>query len=189
MSIELNLQSSILPADAVEVGRITSAWGVQGWFKVLTHSTDPQAVLASSQWYLQPSEKGSRIFSGTALLRIRQSKLHSGVVVASADGIGDRDKAELLRGARIFVPRSAFPQAQADEYYWVDLIGLPVVNREGVDLGQVIDLLTTGPQAVLVISFEHEGKPQERMIPFVSAYVENVDLEGRRITVDWQADF
>ena len=114
MSIELNLQSSILPADAVEVGRITSAWGVQGWFKVLTHSTDPQAVLASSQWYLQPSEKGSRIFSGTALLRIRQSKLHSGVVVASADGIGDRDKAELLRGARIFVPRSAFPQAQAD---------------------------------------------------------------------------
>ncbi len=189
MSIELHLQPSSLPADAVEVGRITSAWGVQGWFKVLTHSSDPQAVLGSRQWYLQPSEKGARTFSGTALLPIRQSKLHSGVVVASAEGIGDRDKAELLRGARIFVPRSAFPKAQADEYYWVDLIGLDVVNREGVDLGQVSDLLTTGPQTVLVIAFEHQGKPQERMIPFVSAHVDTVDLSARRITVDWQEDF
>ena len=189
MPSELNLEPTTLPADAVEVGRITSAWGVQGWFKVLTHSADPQAVLASRQWYLQPSEKGARTFGGTALLSIRQSKLHSGVVVASADAIGDRDRAELLRGARIFVPRSAFPAAQADEYYWVDLIGLDVVNREGVALGQVSDLLTTGPQTVLVIAFEQDGKPQERMIPFVSAHVDTVDLPGRRITVDWQADF
>ena len=117
MSIELNLPPATLPVDAVEVGRITSAWGVQGWFKVLTHSTDPQAVLASRQWYLQPSDKGVRTFSGTALLPIRQSKLHSGAVVALADGIGDRDRAELLRGARIFVLCSAFPAAQTDEYY------------------------------------------------------------------------
>ena len=189
MSTELHLQPATLPADAVEVGSITRAWGVQGWFKVLAHSTDPQAVLTSRQWYLQPSEKGARTFSGTALLPIRQSKLHSGVVVALADGIGDRDSVELLRGARIFVPRSAFPTAQTEEYYWVDLIGLDVVNREGVALGQVSDLLTTGPQTVLVIAFEEAGKPQERMIPFVSAHVDTVDLPARRITVDWQADF
>ena len=189
MPTELNLQTATLPADAVEVGRITSAWGVQGWFKVLAHSADPQAVLASRQWYLQTSEKGARTFSGTALLPIRQTRLHSGVVVASATGIDDRDGAELLRGARIFVPRSAFPEAQVDEYYWVDLIGLDVVNREGVALGEVSDLLTTGPQTVLVLTFEHEGKPQERMIPFVSAYIDTVDLPGRRIMVDWQADF
>ena len=189
MPSELNLPTVDLPADAVEVGRITSAWGVQGWFKVLTHSTDPQAVLASRQWFLQPSEKGARTFSGTALLPVRQAKLHSGTVVALADGIGDRDSAELLRGARIFVPRSAFPAASTDEYYWVDLIGLQVVNREGVALGQVSDLLTTGPQTVLVIVFEDAGKPQERMVPFVSAHVDAVDLPGRRITVDWQADF
>ena len=56
-------------------------------------------------------------------------------------------------------------------------------------LGQVSDLLTTGPQTVLVIAFEQDGKPQERMIPFVSAHVDAVDLPGRCITVDWQADF
>ena len=97
---------------------------------------------------------------------------------------------ELLKGARIFVPRSSFPSAGKDEYYWVDLLGLDVVNREGVNLGKVKELLSTGPQTVLVLAYEDEpGKPLERMIPFVSAYVDGVDKEARRIAVDWQADY
>ena len=124
-----------------------------------------------------------------ALLRVREAKDHSDSVVARADGVEDRTAAEALKGARVFVPRSSFPTASEDEYYWVDLMGLDVVNREGVALGRVKDLLSTGPQTVLVIAFEEAGKPQERMIPFVSAYVDQVDLQARRITVDWQPDY
>ena len=149
MTHALNLEPADLPPDAIEVGRIADAWGVKGWFKVLSHNADPQALLAARNWFLQPSE----------------------------------------RGARIFVPRSDFPQTQADEYYWVDLIGLDVVNREGVALGQVRELLSTGPQTVLVIAYEQDGKPHERMVPFVSAYVDKVELPERRITVDWQPDY
>jgi isocitrate lyase len=58
-----------------------------------------------------------------------------------------------LRGARIFLPRSSFPAASADEYYWVDLIGLNVVNREGVALGCVRDLMATGPHSVLCVEY------------------------------------
>jgi 16S rRNA processing protein RimM len=104
----------------------------------------------------------------------------------------DRNAAESLRGARIFVPRSSFPAAADGEYYWVDLLGLQVVNREGLDLGQVRDLMSTGPQTVLVIEAAPEaegGKSIERMIPFVSAFVDGVDLPGKRITVDWQPDY
>ncbi len=189
MTTELNLEPADLPADAVEVGRITDPWGVKGWFKVLSHNTDPQALLAARSWYLQPSERGARTFSGTAQLTIRQARPHSDSIVAWAQGIDDRNAAELLRGARIFVPRSDFPQPQADEYYWVDLIGLDVVNREGVALGQVRELLSTGPQTVLVLAAEQEGKPIERMIPFVSAFIDKVELPERCITVDWQPDY
>ena len=87
------------------------------------------------------------------------------------------------------MPRSSFPTAGLDEYYWVDLIGLDVVNREGLALGQVSELLSTGPQTVLVISYDEAGKTLERMIPFVAVYVDAVDLPGKRITVDWQADY
>ena len=189
MTTAFPLAATELPSDAIEVGRIGDAWGVKGWFKVLPHSAQPQALFAARRWYLQPSEKGARTFSGTAMLDIRQVREHSDSVVAHAQNVADRNAAELLRGARIFLSRTDFPAAQDGEYYWVDLIGLAVVNREGLALGEVRELMSTGPQTVLVLAYEQDGKAQERMIPFVSAFVDKVDLAEKRITVDWQPDY
>jgi len=189
MTTTLSLAPAELPADAVEVGRVADAWGIKGWFKVLSHSSSPQAMFSAKTWFLQPSERGPRAFAGTVLLPIRQVKDHSDTVVAWAEGIDDRSAAEALRGARIFIPRSSFPATTEDEYYWVDLIGLAVVNREGVTLGEVRELMSTGPQTVLVLGYEEGGKPKERMIPFLSAFVDTVDRPARRITVDWQPDY
>ncbi|MBC7469043.1 MAG: ribosome maturation factor RimM [Ramlibacter sp.] len=188
-ALPAGLEPAELPADAIEVGRIADAWGIKGWFKVLSHSADPEALFSSKRWYLQPAEKGLKTFSGTLLLKIREAKDHSGTVVATAQEVDDRNAAEALRGARVFVPRSSFPTAGTDEYYWVDLIGLAVVNREGVALGTVKELLSTGLQTVLLLQYQAEDKPLERMIPFVSAYVDAVELPARRITVDWQPDY
>jgi 16S rRNA processing protein RimM len=183
------LEAAELPADAIEVGRIADAWGIKGWFKVLSHSADPQALFSSKRWFILPSEKGAKTFSGVLKLAIREAKTHSDTVVATAQDVDDRTAAEALKGARIFVSRASFPTAEKDEYYWVDLIGLAVVNREGMVLGEVRELLSTGAQTVLVMDFLQDGKPQERLIPFVAAYVDDVDLPKRVITVDWQADY
>ncbi len=188
------LEAAALPADAIEVGRIADAWGIKGWFKVFPYSADPEALFSSKRWYLLPAEKGAKTFSGTHVLRVREAKEHSGTVVANAQDVDDRNAAEALRGARIFVARSSFPTAAKDEYYWIDLIGLDVVNREGLALGRVTELLTAGPQTVLVLSYEQAdaagaSKPAERLIPFVSAFVDDVSLAERRITVDWQPDY
>ncbi len=183
------LDSAELPADAIEVGRIADAWGIKGWFKVLSHSADPQALFSSKRWFIQPSERGAKTFSGTLKLAIKEAKAHSDTVVATAQGIDDRTAAESLRGARIFVSRASFPTADKDEFYWVDLIGLTVMNREGIHLGEVKELLSTGPQTVLVMDYVLDGKPHERMIPFVSAFVDDVDLAKRQMTVDWQPDY
>lgn len=183
------LEPAELPADAVEVGRIADAWGIKGWFKVLPHSASPEALFSSKRWYLLPPDRGPKAFAGPMLLRVREAKEHSDTVVATAQDVDDRSAAEALKGARVFVARSSFPTPGEDEYYWVDLLGLQVVNREGLVLGQVSDLLSTGPQTVLVIACEEGGKPAERMIPFVSAYVDTVDIAGKRIIVDWQPDY
>ena len=180
------LEAAELPADAIEVGRIADAWGIKGWFKVLPHSAEPEALFSSKRWLLQPpGAAGNRAFK----LAIREAKEHSDVIVAWSEDVPDRNAAEALRGARVFVPRSSFPTAGDDEYYWVDLIGLAVVNREGVALGAVRELLASGPQTTLVLDATEDGKPVERMVPFVSAFVDKVDLAGRLITVDWQPDY
>jgi len=198
------LEFADMPADAIEVGRIADAWGIKGWFKVLPHSASPEALFSSKRWYLLPSDRqagGNKSPSQKAvatsvakpvILKIKEAKDHADTVVACSLDVVDRNQAEALKGARIFVPRSSFPTAGTDEYYWVDLLGLDVFNREGVALGQVKDLMSTGPQTVLVLTqvSEDADKPAlERMIPFVAAFVDNVDLPARKITVDWQLDY
>ena len=200
MATELSpgLKQAALPEDAIEVGRILDAWGVKGWVKVLPHSAEPEALFAAKDWFLQAPEArfrpGFSAFSGTVSISLQECKVHSDTVVAKIAGLEDRSAAEALRGARIFLPRSSFPSASKDEYYWVDLIGLEVINREGLSLGTVRDLMTTGPQAVLCVEYQNVAKDgtssaAERMIPFVAAYVDAVDVPGKRITVDWQPDY
>ena len=183
------LPATDLPSDAIEVGRIADAWGVKGWFKVIAFSADPQALMAAPQWFLQPAEKGAKTFAGTVTLPVKQIRWHGDGLVATSPEVASRNQAEALRGARIFVAREHFPQAEDGEYYWVDLLGLQVRNREGLALGVVKDLLATGPQTVLVLEQEVAGKPVERMIPFVDAYIDSVDLPGKTIVADWQPDY
>ena len=184
------------PEDAVEVGRIVDAWGVKGWIKVQPFASDPQALFSTKRWYLQPPEgpvvkrpvaaKAAAPFP--SLLKIVQAKDHGGVVVAQVQEVEDRSGAEALRGGRIFVSRASFPTADADEYYWVDLIGMAVVNRQGEGLGTVVGLIDTGPHSVLRIQPE-DPKAEERLVPFVSAYVDDVKTAEKRITVDWGLDY
>jgi 16S rRNA processing protein RimM len=173
-----------LPSDAVEVGRIVGAWGVKGQFKVQAFATDPQALFSSKRWHLKPPD-GPAATALPPLLKITQAREHGGVVVAAAQEVPDRNGAEALKGARVFIARSSFPSAGEDEYYWVDLIDCTVVNRDGVALGRVADLLDTGVHSVLRVVQGDE----ERLIPFVAAYVDKVELDVRRIDVDWGLDY
>ncbi|WP_119153066.1 ribosome maturation factor RimM [Caldimonas tepidiphila] len=182
------------PEDAVEVGRVLDAWGVKGWIKVQSYSSDPQALFSSRRWFLQPAENRPPVPGAPfpAQIRITAVREHGDGIVASAREIPDRNAAEALRGARIFVSRASFPAAAEDEYYWVDLIGLTVVNREGETLGTVAEMLDTGAHSVLRVLGEpaEAGKPPvERLIPFVGAYIDQVSLPERRITVDWGLDY
>ncbi|HEV7914098.1 MAG TPA: ribosome maturation factor RimM [Albitalea sp.] len=183
----------------MEVGRILDAWGVKGWVKVQAFAADPQALFSSRRWFLKPPEgQGPRRVAPAASalppwLKVAQVKHHGDGVVAQLHDVDDRASAEALRGARLFVSRASFPTADADEYYWVDLIGLTVVNLQGETLGTVTGLLDTGPHSVLRIAPEEAAdtadEAAERLVPFVAAYVTGVSLADRRITVDWGLDY
>ena len=183
------------PEDAIEVGRVVDAWGVKGWIKIQPFASDPQALFSSRRWFVKPPEAKDIKQFGTqpaasfpALLKVNEAKEHGDVVVAQVQEVGDRNAAEALRGARIFVGRSSFPTASADEYYWVDLIGMSVANRQGDALGSVIGLIDTGPHSVLRIQ-PSDPKAEERLVPFVAAYVDDVNIAEKRITVDWGLDY
>ena len=187
----------VLPPDAVEVARILGAWGIKGGIKVKPFAADPQALFATKRWYLQPPEADGSLARPPGaqaaaplppLLRVLQAKEHGDGVVATAYDLDDRNAAEALKGARIFVSRASFPTPSEGEFYWIDLIGLDVFNRQPAALGRVVGLLETGPHCVLRVQ-PADAAAAELLIPFVDAYVDVVDLPGRRITVDWEADY
>jgi len=176
------------PADAVEVGRVLDAWGVKGGLKIQPFAKDPQALFSSRRWYLEAP--ATLPGGGRRLLRVASAREQGDVVVAQVREIDDRDAAEALRHWRVFVSRASFPTADEGEYYWVDLLGLAVVNRAGVQLGKVADLIDTGPHSVLRVEADGEGPaPIERLIPFVASYIDEVSLERRLIQVDWDAQW
>ena len=181
-----------LPADAVEVGRVLGAWGIKGGIKVKPFAADPQALFASKRWFIQPPElprpPGVKPAAPLpTLLRVVTAKEQGDGVVATAQELPDRTAAEAMKGARVFVSRASFPTPDDDEFYWVDLIGLAVVNRAGLTLGDVAGLIETGPHCVLRVQPTAAEAP-EVLIPFVGVYIDKVELAVRRITVDWDLD-
>lgn len=191
----LTAEALTWPDDAIEVGTIIDAWGVKGWFKVKAYSSDPQALFSSRRWLLKsPEVPGPRALARATplppLLKIVAAKDHGDLVVAQAQDVIDRPGAEALRGARVFISRGSFPTAGPDEYYWVDLVGLAVINRHGEPLGEVVGLIDTGPHSVLrVAPAGATDEASQRLIPFVAAFIDAVDLSERRITVDWGLDY
>jgi 16S rRNA processing protein RimM len=103
-----------------------------------------------------------------------------GVLLARVKGIGDRDAAERLKGARLYVPRAALPLPDEDEYYHADLIGLPAELGDGTPLGKVRAVHDYGAGDSLEIERE-TGAPL--IVPFTRAAVPVVDLAHRRIVV------
>jgi len=163
------------PVDAVEVARVIGAWGVKGWIKLQPFAADPKALFSSRRWHLRAPAHAATAAALPALLHVTQAKIHGDAVVAAARELTERDAAHALRGASVFVARSSFPTAGDDEYYWVDLID-------------------TGPHSVLCVRRPDAGPDvpdtqAERLIPFVAAYVDAVDMVARRIQVDWALDY
>jgi len=162
------------------MGRIAAPFGVRGWVRVTPWSEDPATLLAHRVWWLRDRE-------GAAWreAEVVEAKAQGPGLVALIRGVETRDAAATLRGLEVGVPRAALAPAQAGEIYWSDLIGLEVVNRTGVALGSVDDVSGNGAHPVLHV----RSGEAVRLIPFVPAYVDRVDVDSRRIDVDWQPDY
>ena len=160
----------VWPDDAVEVGRIVDAWGIKGWFKVQPYAADPQALLRQQALVPEAARQRSRRASRFAGMcpRCCESCRRRSTATASwrrRRRSSDRNAAEALHGARIFVARRSFPSADTDEYYWVDLIGLAVVNRQGEALGSVVGLLDTGAHSVLRVAPDADAQGKTAQEP------------------------
>ena len=165
---------AMIGCEPIVVGRIAAPYGIKGWVRIASFTSPPENLLHYAPWLIRSAD-------GWQQLNVDQSRAHGKNFVAHVAGCDDRSDAERLAGGEIAVPSSVLPSTEADEYYWKDLVGLEVVNREGHRIGPVVGLIETGANDVLVV----QGAEREHLIPFRREVVAQVVLKEGLIEVDW----
>lgn len=166
----------------VVMGRIVAPYGVLGWLKVLPDTEAIDGLFDYPTWWIGKDDQWRE-------MQVQDAKIHNDVLVVKLKGVDDRDAAFACKGKQVAVPRASLPEPDENEYYWSDLIGLTVKNRQGDDFGQIVDVLETGANDVLVVNTGKERGNVERLLPFVDQVVLEVDLNAKSMLVDWDADF
>ena len=160
------------------VGRIVGLYGVRGWVKIRSYTQPAENILSYGPWTIGAPGRWREA-------QVQVGRVHGKGIVAQLAGSEDRDAARGLIGADIAVHRGQLPPAEADSYYWTDLVGLQVLDPSGRSLGTVDYVMATGANDVLVIKGD-----RERLIPFIREQViKEVDLDRGRLIADWDADF
>ena len=173
----------------VPVGTVGRAHGVRGWVRVRSDMDPPEDLLRHDTWLLERAGRWKPA-------AVRSARAHAGAFVARLDGVEDRDTAAALAGARLGLPRDALPVLDDGQYYWVDLIGLEVLDEAGEPLGVVREMIETGANDVMVVrpdltapsggASSGSNPGPDRVIPFLTGdVVREVDLDAGRIRVSW----
>lgn len=183
-------KSRVTKPDTVELGKIVGVWGVKGWLKVFSYTRDRKDIGQYDQWLLVPQRIESPLSaSDWRSVKVENCRAQGQHIVAQLEGVDDRDQAHAMIGQKIFIERSQLPALPAGEYYWMQLIGLSVETAQGEQLGVVTSMLETGANDVFVVTDSPENENQERLIPHIDEVVVNVDLESKKLIVDWDKDF
>ncbi|MEM7401586.1 MAG: ribosome maturation factor RimM [Pseudomonadota bacterium] len=163
------------------VGHIQGVFGIKGWLKIFSHCRPKEQILDYLSWELR-APKGADTYE------LQDGKPHGGGIIVKLKHIDDRTHAETLKGAEIWVAKSSLSDLSDDEYYWFELEGLQVNNLQGELLGQVVKLMETGANDVLVV--KDVNAKQEILVPFIKEQViKQVDIRNKTITVDWLKEY
>ncbi len=176
------------------MGRVVAPYGVYGWVKIKPDTEELDGLFGYETWWLGKENQWREVDVETA-------KVHTDVLIVKLAGVDDRDAALALKGQQVAVPRAVLPDLSSeDEYYWSDLIGLQVINTQGVKFGLIVDVFETGANDVIVVQAQQDiapaelkmtkkAKPEEKLLPFIADVVLKVDLQNKSMLVDWDADF
>ena len=195
----------------VVLGRIRTVFGVKGWLKVQSFTNDPDILFSGDNWLLSSEplsgSSSTRASAGKAnVVEVDEWKVSGSDLLVHFKGLDNREEAARYRQQFIHLPGDKLPELAEDEIYWHQLEGMDVYNLADANseaanacdysgaklIGKIDHLLETGANDVIVVSpvIDEQSSSTEKveklMVPYVLDYsVIDVDVENRRVLVDW----
>jgi 16S rRNA processing protein RimM len=156
------------------IGKIGAPYGVKGWVKITSFTETITDILDFKPWLLQEGQSWKPV-------EMTDGRAHGKGIVVKFVNVDTPEKARLLTGKEIAIPRSQLPTLKKHEYYWSDLEGLTVINQRGEVLGKIIYLMATGSNDVLVVKGD-----KEHAIPYLlDDTITSIDLKVKVMHVNW----
>ena len=165
--------------EKVLLGHVSGLFGVKGWVKVFSYTRPRPQIVTYKCWYLGDSKENKFL--------LEDGRSHKDGVIAKLEGINDRDSAISLVDNKIWVSESELKPLTDNEFYWYQLIGLEVFDTHQKYLGAVNRLMETGANDVLIVRDKDNA---EHLIPYIQdQVVRSIDLENKRLIVDWDTEY
>ena len=159
------------------VGKINGFFGLQGWVKVFSYTNPRSNILNYSPWSI-------KVDGNFQSIDITSGREQSKTIVAHIKGVDNREDSQKFIGQDIYINKEQLPELTQGEYYWHELIGFDVINKDEERLGTVDYFVETGANDVLVV----KGK-KEYWIPYIEPFLVSIDSKNNKILVDWDKDF
>lgn len=160
------------------VGRFGRPHGVKGFITVHSFTEPRENILKYPKWRAKINNQWQH-------LEIAHAEVNHKAILAKVDGYQDRESVSRLTNVEIAVSTDTLPDLDDGEYYWFELIGMKVMNQQGVSFGSVREILSTGAHDVLVVHGEHK-----HLIPYVyDKFIISINKQEGMITVDWDENF
>lgn len=154
----------------IVIGKIVAPHGVRGDIRILPLTEKPEQFLDLEYLLLHDGRK----------LTVKHARFHKRMVLVSTEEIKTMNEAELLRDQEVLIKAEDLPELEEGQFYVADLIGLPVFDEEGKQIGTFKDSLSTGSNDVYVITVPGE---KDILLPALKIYVKEINLVEKRMVV------
>jgi 16S rRNA processing protein RimM len=159
----------------VALAKIGRPYGLTGAMHVFPYSTDAATF-----------RRAKSIVVRGKTHTVASLRPHGEAYVMLLEGVATPELAQTFTNAEVFVSRDAFPPLPKGEFYWVDLVGLDCTNGER-HFGKIVEVFEAGAHPILRVRDEQNtAQKEDELIPFVDAIIRSVDLDAKRVDVDWE---
>lgn len=171
----------------LSIGKITGIHGLKGNLKIWSFAESIDTFGKGREIWLKSEDEPT----GTAYTIVEASPRNKGVVIRLKD-VDSPDLAQALVGKDILINREVLPELENEEWYWQDLYGLTVIDREQGRLGIVEGIFSTNAHDILVVTNKdpdkaggktgsdgHQEGESEILIPMHDHFIESVDMEAK----------
>ena len=152
------------------IGKIVAPHGVRGDIRILPLTEKPDLFLDLEYLLLEGGKK----------LTVKNARFQKRMILVTTKEITSMNEAELLRDKNIYIKAEDLPELEDDEFYVADLVGIPVYDLEGKQIGTFKDSLSTGSNDVYIIAVLGA---KDILVPALKEYFKEINLAEKRIVV------